>query len=302
MAYRLLRGIRLSALAVTTAVLLPTWAFAQNQIQSVSSMIQGGQEVVRIDFSEPFTGQPKAFGVQSPPRIAFDFQGVTSHLPSAVTETGTGNISSYQVVSSGERSRLILNLKRYASYQTSVDGKSVFVTLEAAAPVTPAAVTASRFSDDGNASAQSLQGIDFRRTSDNAGRVIIDLANDKVGVDIQRQGKNLVVEFQNSRLPEGLRRRFDVTDFGTPIDRITATQSSGDKVRLLIEPRGLWEHSAYQSDNQFVVEVRQQKVADGKLTPGVGYNGEKLSLNFQNIEIRALLQVIADFTNTTYIR
>ena len=97
-------------------------------------------------------------------------------------------------------------------------------------------------------------------------------------------------------MPEGMRRRLDVSDFGTPVQSVTTFQT-GDRVRMVIEPRGAWEHSAYQSDNQFVVEVRPQKVDAGKLTQGTNFSGEKLSLNFQNIEVRALLQVIADFTN-----
>ncbi|HZT56505.1 MAG TPA: type IV pilus secretin PilQ family protein, partial [Burkholderiaceae bacterium] len=112
----------------------------------------------------------------------------------------------------------------------------------------------------------------------------------------RQQGQSLVVEFLRSTLPETLRRRLDVTDFGTPVQSVTTTQN-GDRVRMLVEPRGNWEHSAYQSDNQFVLEVRPQKVDPNKLTQGRGYAGEKLSLNFQNIEVRALLQVIADFTN-----
>jgi len=115
-------------------------------------------------------------------------------------------------------------------------------------------------------------------------------------VDIRQQGQTLVVDFLRSTLPEGLRRRMDVTDFGTPIQTVTTSQQ-GDRVRMIIEPRGVWEHSAYQSDTQFVVEVRTQKQDPTKLTQGPGYSGEKLSLNFQNIEVRSLLQVIADFTN-----
>jgi type IV pilus assembly protein PilQ len=104
------------------------------------------------------------------------------------------------------------------------------------------------------------------------------------------------VEFLKTSLPEGLRRRLDVADFGTPVQLISTSQA-GDRVRMVIEPKGLWEHSAYQSDNQFVVEVRPQKMDPTKLTQGAGYSGEKLSFNFQNIEVRSLLQVIADFTN-----
>ena len=296
MTSRLLRSIRLSTLAVAVSLLVPSWVLAQNRIESISTTIQGGNEVVRIDFKDPVGEPPRAFGVQSPPRIAFDFQDVTSQLSGAPQDLNQGNLRSYQLAQSGKRARLILNLKRYASHQTSVDGRTLFVTLAASPHMAAPAIGVGQFSEDHNSGAIGIKGIDFRRTSDNAGRVVVDLQNDKVGVDIKRQGKDLIVEFQNSRLPDGLRRRLDVTDFGTPIDRVTTTQS-GDKVRMVIEPRGTWEHSAYQSDNQFVVEVRQQKISNDKLTAGVGYNGEKLSLNFQNIEIRALLQVIADFTN-----
>ena len=141
-----------------------------------------------------------------------------------------------------------------------------------------------------------LKDIDFRRGADGAGRVVVELPNNQVGVDIRQQGASLVVEFLRSSLPDSLRRRLDVTDFGTPVQSVTTTQA-GDRVRMVVEPRGTWEHSAYQSDNQFVLEVRSQKVDPNKLVQGAGYAGEKLSLNFQNIEVRALLQVIADFTN-----
>ncbi len=156
--------------------------------------------------------------------------------------------------------------------------------------------TTSSFAENRNRDMLPLRDVDFKLGTENTGRVVVDLANNQVGVDIRQQGGNLVVEFTKSTLPEGLRRRLDVTDFGTPVQTIT-TQQAGDRVRMVIEPKGDWEHSAYQSENQFVVEVRPRKVDPTKLTQGTGYNGEKLSLNFQNIEIRSLLQVIADFTN-----
>jgi type IV pilus assembly protein PilQ len=174
-----------------------------------------------------------------------------------------------------------------------LDGGAPAAATTAAAAASPEPV---RFAESLNRNPLALKDIDFRRGSDGAGRVIVDLPNNQVGVDIRQQGQSLVVEFLRSTVPDNLRRRLDVTDFGTPINTVTTTQS-GDRVRMLIEPKGNWEHSAYQSDNQFVLEVRPQKVDPNKLTQGVGYAGEKLSLNFQNIEVRALLQVIADFTN-----
>ncbi len=166
------------------------------------------------------------------------------------------------------------------------------------APVTPTPGGASvvPFAESRNASPMSLQNIDFRRGADGAGRVIVDLPSTQVGVDIRQQGRTLVVDFLRSSVPDSLRRRLDVTDFGTPVQTISTFQN-GDRVRMVITPIGNWEHSAYQSDTQFVLEVRPEKLDPNRLTKGPKYSGDKLSLNFQSIEVRALLQVIADFTN-----
>lgn len=269
---------------------------AQPRIQSITSSIQGGAEVVRIELSEPLTAVPTGFVVQSPARIALDLPGVSSDLQRNAVELNHGNLRMAQVAQAADRTRVVLNLNQPTNYRAEIQGRSLLVSLDqvAAAPVSAAPVRA--FAESSNVAALPLRDIDFRRGVENTGRVIVDLANNQVGVDIRQQGQNLVVEFLRSSLPEGLRRRLDVTDFGTPVQTITTVQT-GDRVRMVIEPKGLWEHSAYQSDNQLVVEVRQQKVSGDKLTQGPGYRGEKLSLNFQNIDVRSLLQVIADFTN-----
>ena len=190
----------------------------------------------------------------------------------------------------------MLNLKASTAYRAEIQGKSLIITLNPLVVAGTSATAPAAFAENRNRDILPIKDLDFRRGAENAGRIVVDLPNNQVGVDIRQQGQTLVVEFLKSALPEGLRRRLDVSDFGTPVQNVTAFQT-GDKVRMIIEPKGLWEHSAYQSDNQFVVEVRQQKVDPGKLTQGPGFTGEKLSLNFQNIEIRSLLQVIADFTN-----
>lgn len=271
-------------------------AHAQNAIQSVTTSMQSGSEVVRIDFSQPLTAAPAGFAIQTPARIALDFPGVGNAIGRSAVEVNQGNLSSINVVQAGERTRLVLNLKQATAYKTEIQGRSLLVALEPVAGAALATPTSASFAENRNRDTLPLRDVDFRLGADNTGRVIVDLANNQVGVDIRQQGKNLVVEFTKSTLPEGLRRRLDVADFGTPVQLITA-QQAGDRVRMTIEPKGEWEHSAYQSENQFVVEVRPRKVDPTKLTQGVGYSGEKLSLNFQNIEIRSLLQVIADFTN-----
>lgn len=269
---------------------------AQTAIEAVTGSIQGGAEVVRIDLSKELTAVPTGFAIQSPARIALDFPGVSSAMGRSTIDLNQGNLKSVSVVQAGERTRVVLNLKHPAAYTAEIQGKSLLVVLESVTRSTPTAAVAATFAENRSRESAPLKDLDFRRTTDGAGRVVVTLPNNQVGVDIRQQGQTLVVEFMKSSLPEGLRRRLDVADFGTPIKTVTTTQS-GDRVRMVIEPTGQWEHSAYQSDEQFVVEVKEIKVDPRKLTQGVGYTGQKLSLNFQNIEVRSLLQVIADFTN-----
>jgi type IV pilus assembly protein PilQ len=290
---------RVAVVALALAVGVPTLAVAQTTVQSVTTTQQAGNEVVRIELSQPLASVPQGFTIQSPPRIAIDLPNVVNGLGRPSVEINQGNVRSVNLAQAGERTRVVLNLRQAANYTARIDGRNLLLSLE----TTPSAQSGSQagaepthFAPSLNREQVSLRGVDFRRGADGAGRVIVDLPNNQVGVDIRQQGQNLVVEFLKSTAPDNLRRRLDVTDFGTPVQNIAVSQV-GDRVRMVVEPRGTWEHSAYQSDNQFVLEVRPLKLDPNKLTQGVGYNGEKLSLNFQNIEVRALLQVIADFTN-----
>ena len=275
---------------------LPLLAHAQNSIQAVSGSVQGGSEVIRIDMAEPLSSVPSGFSIQAPARIALDFQGVSNSLGRSAIEINLGNMRSANVIQAGERTRVVLNLKTPTAYKAELQGKSLLIILDSQAVATPSVAQGPAFAESRNRDTLPLRDIDFRRGTNNAGRIVVALPNNEVGVDIRQQGKTVVVEFLKTALPEGLRRRLDVTDFGTPVQTVTTSQV-GDRVRMVVEPTGQWEQSAYQSDNQFVLEVRPQKVDPDKLTQGTGFNGEKLSLNFQNIEIRSLLQVIADFTN-----
>jgi type IV pilus assembly protein PilQ len=297
---RIMQKWRAGLAALVFGCSLPLAAWAQNAIQAITSSQQAGTEVVRIELKEPLAAVPAGFSIQTPPRIAIDLPGVGNDLGRTAVDINQGNLRSVSVAQAGERTRLVLNLKQAASYTAQIEGKALVVVLgggSAPAQAAAAAKTeATHFAPSQNAEAQTLRDIDFRRGADGTGRVLVTLPSTQVGVDIRQQGKSLVVEFLRSKLPEQLRRRLDVTDFGTPVQSVSTFQS-GDNVRMVVEPSGDWEHSAYQSDNQFVLEVRPVKVDPNKLTQGPGFQGEKLSLNFQNIEVRALLQVIADFTN-----
>ena len=292
----------------------PVMAVAQdNVIQEVTSSQQGGNVVVRIALKAAPASAPASFSIATPARIALDFVRTTNESGKNLIDANQGDLRSINLVTAGDRTRLVLNLKRNVSYNTAIEGNAVIVTLtppiaDVASGASTGATNApraptTRFAEStSNAAAHSIRDIDFRRGPDGTGRVIIDLSDSQAGVDIRTQGQSIVVDFLKSSLPDSLRRRLDVTDFATPVQTIN-TFTQGDNVRMVIEPRGLWEHNAYQTDNRLVVEVKPLKEDPNKLfqTTRAGYKGERLSLNFQNVEVRALLQVIADFTNLNII-
>ncbi|MFG6465390.1 type IV pilus secretin PilQ [Roseateles sp. BYS87W] len=283
-------------LGFALALLATPAAWAEAQIRAINASQQAGVDVVRIELSEPLSALPAGFTVQAPPRIAIDLPGVTNAIGRNQVDINQGNLRSANVAQAGDRSRVVLNLRNASGYKAKLEGNALVLVLDAAGVPAQAAGEPVHFAQSLNATPLALRDVDFRRGAEGSGRVVVSLPSNQVGVDIQQQGPNLVVEFLRSSVPENLRRRVDVVDFGTPVQMITTSQV-GDRVRMVVEPKGNWEHSAYQSDNQFVLEVRPQKVDPNKLTQGPGYAGDKLSLNFQNIEVRALLQVIADFTN-----
>jgi len=270
-------------------------AHAQNAIEAVTSTARGDVDLVRIDFTHPLAALPTGFVVQEPARIALDFPGVANAVGRSAIEFNLGNLRSANVVQAGERSRVVLNLQRATTYQAEIQGRSLLVSLQPGTGQPPRAPSTAAFAEGRERQVTPLRDVDFRRASDGAGRVLIAMGSSQLGVDVRRQGSALVADFMRASLPDELRRKLDVTDFGTAVDSVHAEQL-GDRVRLTIVSHGDWEQSAYQTDEQFVIEVRARKTDPAKLTQGTGYTGEKLTLNFQNVDVRALLQVIADFT------
>jgi len=289
------------ALLASTFV-LAGWAQAQLAIQSLTVAAQGGAELIRIQTNEPLRQLPAGFSMQAPARIALDIAGASNATGQNLFAVNLGNVRSANVVQAGDRTRIVLNLNQAVGYEMRIEGNTLLVQLQPVAQPAPVAGGAlgAAFAQAAPARTQPLTDIDFRRGAQNAGRVLVELPNSQVGVDVRQQGRNLVLEFQQSSLPEGLRRRLDVSDFGTPVQTVTATQV-GDRVRLLVEPTGNWEHSAFQTDKQFVLEVREVRQDLDPAARERTFTGEKISLNFQNIEVRALLQVIADFTNINVV-
>ncbi len=273
-------------------------AQALNSIQSVQASVQRGLEVVRVEMAQPLSVAPAGWSVQTPPRIAFDFPATANAGGPSFQDLNLGNVRSLAVAQAGDRTRLVLNLKTPAAYQTVLQHNAVLIYLQPPTDTTLGATAPQAGSPMALASAAQLSplmDVDFRLGAQGAGRVEVKLSNPQVGVEVRQRGQSLVVEFQKSSLPTNLRRRLDVTDFNTPVQSVS-TSAEGDRVRMVVEAKGAWDHTVFQTDGVLVVEVKPQRSDPTKLTQGPGYTGEKLSLNFQNIEIRSLLQVIADFT------
>jgi type IV pilus assembly protein PilQ len=307
-----LKSIQNAAACAFAAVLVAVapalaWAQSGNSIERVDATQTGTSVMLTIQMKQPVTGIPASFSVANPARIAIDLPQATNNLGRNLVDINQGDLRSVNVVQAQGRSRVVLNLRRAVTHAITVDGNNIQIALGstgettsfraqepagATAPAPTAAVEIGR----------ALRGIDFRRGPDGEGRVVVDLTDPNTSVDIRQQGNQVIVDFLNTSLPEALRRRLDVTDFGTPVAQINAFQQ-GAGTRLVIEPRGLWEQNAYQSDTRFVVEVKPVKEDATRLFQGTrqGYQGERLSLNFQNVDVRSLLQVIADFTNLNII-
>ena len=273
-----------------------------NAIESMNVMQQGPVVNVRLTFKEPLQALPPAFSVAKPARIALDFANTVNALGKSSQTYNEGDLKSANIVQAEGRTRVVLNLNKAMSYEATLDGKSLLLAMvPAAKPDSTQAVehfARAQASEVGN----SIRDVAFRRGKDGEGRITVDLTDANAGIDIRQEGKNLVVDFVRVAVPPALRRKLDVTDFATPVLTVNTIQKGGD-ARMTITPRGLWEHNAYQSDTQFVIEVKPIIEDPNKLVQGSrgGFSGEKLSLNFQNVDVRRLLQVIGEFTGMNMV-
>lgn len=276
-----------------------------NSIRSIDiSNIQNGEVVAKLTLDHPLQTLPMGVSLSNPFRIYFDFYQVANGMGKNIQEAAEGDLRSINIVQVGDRTRVVLNLSKLMRHDIRAIDNTLFIRLVAVAEnqVVNAAV---RFAEDTpNKRMNSLRDIDFRRGTNGEGRVVVDMTRVNAGVDVQQQGDDIFVEFVDTSLPSSLRRRLDVVDFATPVSTIE-TSKKGDNVLMIVRSSGRWEHSARQSGSQFILEVRaltdsEEELEKRKRING-GYTGERLSLNFQDVEVRAILQVIADFTNLNII-
>lgn len=298
-------------LAVSTFLLLAsTISSAAVQMQDIEfSTLPGDKIEIRMIF-DGAPPVPTGYTIEQPARLALDLSAVTSGLESKYHTLGSGNARSVTVVEAGDRTRVIVSMTELVAYSTRVEGNELFVLVGAQDGATMATTESEGLSESLNSSSTNyvsreqalIEDIDFRRGENGDGRVIVKLNDPGVGVDVFSEGGNIRVEFTGAHIPESLQRRLDVTDFATPVLSIDALPEADNTV-LMIESTGEYEYLAYQADELFTLEVKplSSSELESNLDAVFRYRGEKLSLNFQDIQIRSVLQLIADFTDLNLV-
>jgi type IV pilus assembly protein PilQ len=272
--------------------------------------LPGDRVELKLSFDGP-PPSPHGYTTESPARIALDLPGVVSQLKSKSRELGGGNARSATVVQANDRTRLIINLTQLTPYNARVEGNTLFVvvgqgankTASSPAPKTSRAATATPAPAKAYAPVgKAIRGVDFQRGTQGEGNVVIDLSDPSIAPDIQERDGKIILGFPKTQLPEPLRVRLDVKDFATPVQFVNAS-ATGDRATISIEPSGAFDYSTYQTDNKLTVSIRPMTVDDlqKRNTERFAYTGEKLSLNFQDIDVRSVLQLIADFTNLNLV-
>ncbi|SDS81447.1 type IV pilus assembly protein PilQ [Halopseudomonas litoralis] len=305
--------------AAVLALLSPLALAADLQNIDVASL-PGERVELKLSFDEPVAAAPKGYTIEQPARIAIDLPGVKNKLGERSRELGLGNARSLTVVEANDRTRLIINLTDLAPYTTRVDGNNLFIMVGAdkapgyaaapAAPVAPAQAGNNwRGSDQPAVSSPAavsrgpaIRSLDFQRGDQGEGNVIVDLSDPSIRVDVEEQGGRVRLNFPNTSLPDELRVRLDVKDFATPVNFVNAS-TSGSDASITIEPTGFYEHLVYQAESRLIVSFKplSQTEVEQRRADAFSYTGEKLSLNFQDIEVRSVLQLIADFTDLNLV-
>ncbi len=282
---------------------IPTLATAaDNAITEISySSLPGDQVQIKISL-ENSAAEPGSFTIDSPARIAFDFPNTKIKLSERSQNIGIGVARSISTVEAGGRTRVVLNLSRLVTYTAVADGNNIIITLGGSSTTAIAAKPASTASASTKSSGKNITNIDFRRGEKGEGRIIVDLADPNTSVDLKTRGEQITVVFLNSSISDELERRLDVIDFGTPVKTIDAFNQNGN-VKIVITGIGEFEQLAYQADNSFTIDVKPilKETAAELQKKKLAFKGERLSLNFQSIEVRAVLQLIADFTDLNLI-
>jgi type IV pilus assembly protein PilQ len=271
------------------------------KLETIDVQTLSGQQVqLKLHMSGP-APEPIPFTIDKPARIAFDLPNTTLGLASRRVDVRSGGVDTVLAAEANGRTRLVVNVDSMLPYATKVDGNNIVVTL-GAMPGTAASATAMPAAPKAGsgaalpsvaASDRSIRTIDFRRGTDGTGRVIVQLSDPRTPVNVRQEGNQIVVDFAGTLMPKNLMRRYDVMDFATPVQTVDAVRVDGSS-RLVINAQGDFEQLAYQSDNQYTIEIRPSLKRANGAEEKKEYTGERLTLNFQDIDVRSVLQLLAD--------
>ena len=286
-------------------VILPGFAWGEVQVTDIEfAALPGEQFEIKLLFSEK-PPQPKAYEISNPARLILDFPGVGSRLAEKKYTLGFENASDAVIIADGSRTRLVVNLTESAPFKTNISGNSMTLRVGVDGAARFAGRQASSgvesFTDNLSASDLNVTEVDFRRGKDGSGTISIGLSQPSVNVDIERDNSEIKLSFYQTDLPERLDRRLDVIDFATPVQTIDTVQE-GSTTTITIEASGQYDYLAYQADGQYVVNIKP--LSDAELeeqSKKFAFSGERLTLNFQNIEVRSVLQIIAEFTSLNLV-
>ena len=285
-----------------------------NTLKDIHVSSLGGSRVqIDLVLDKPLPEKPSSFTIDNPARIALDFPATGSALKKKTETINIGAARSITAVQGRGRTRVVLDLVKLVPFDMQVKDNHVFITLGSSAgsattatPASPFSLTpeakASAMAKPGESTADELKGMDFRRGTEGDGRIMVTLTNPNTAIDMHQEGDKIIVDFLNSSAPDKLIKRYDVTDFATPVKTVDLFRNNST-IRMVIDAKGPYEHLAYQTKDAFTVEVKPvtKKQEETAKKEEFGYTGKKLSLNFQNIEVRAALQIIADFTNLNMV-
>ncbi|MGB8691916.1 MAG: type IV pilus secretin PilQ [Steroidobacteraceae bacterium] len=290
------------ALAITclaAALLATTGAQAAdapaNTLQSIDVQTVGGKQVqLTLHLSGP-APEPMAFSIDKPARISIDLPGTALALPSRRIDVASAGVDTVLAAEANGRSRIVLNLDQMQPYQTRVDGNDIIVTVGAGLPAASAMAASAPATQSAAApsGAREIRSIDFRRGEGGVGRLIVRLSDPRTPINVVQQGSQIIVDFSGADLPRKLARRYDTGDFGTPVSGFDAVRVNND-TRIVLNATGDFQQLAYQSDDQYVVEVQPSAKAAAAADDKKEYKGEKISLDFLDIETRSVLQILAD--------
>ena len=280
-----------------------------NALEAVDvSSLPGNRVQIKFSMANP-APEPLSFTIDNPARIALDFPATSNKLAKRTTSIGVGVARSVSVVEARGRTRVVLNLTRLVPYETRVEGNSVYVILDSVGAAQsmatpPVDKDPTVFASREISASHGIQSVDFRRGEKGEARILVELSDSGTNVNVREQGGKLAIDFIDANLPEELEQRLDVTDFATPVTLIDVFRQ-GNNVRMVVSAQGRFEHMAYQSGNLLTIEVKESVDPDLEALARAGderaFGGERLSLNFQNIEVRAVLQLIADFTGMNLV-